>query len=78
MLQENTTSALSGGVEFHPVPGVLDVRAGVSREVRAPSRTVSSFGAGLAFAAFRLDYAFRSDPDGAFDTQHRVALGARF
>lgn len=78
VLQYNATAALAGGVEVHAVPGVFDLRAGLRREVRAPSRTVPSFGAGVVFGAFRMDYAFRSDPDGAFETQHHVALGARF
>jgi hypothetical protein len=77
VLQHDATSALAIGGEAHVVPG-FDLRAGLLREVRAPSRTVPSFGAGLAFGAFHLDYAFRSDPDGAFETQHHVALGARF
>ncbi len=78
VLQHNATSALSGGAEIHVVPGTLDLRAGVSRETRAPARLVPSAGVGLVFGSFRLDYAFRSDPDGAFETQHRAALGARF
>jgi hypothetical protein len=78
VLQHDATAALAAGVEAHVVPGMLDLRAGVLRAVRDPARTVPSFGAGLAFMNFRFDYAFRSDPDGAFETQHRVALGARF
>jgi hypothetical protein len=78
VLQHNSTSALAGGAEVHVVPGTLDLRAGISREVQAPSRTVPSFGVGLMFRSYHLDYAFRSDPHGAFETQHRAALGARF
>ncbi len=78
VLQRDATSAVSVGGELHVVPGVLDLRAGVSREMQGVARTTPSFGAGLGFGAFRLDYAFRSDPDGAFETQHRGALGARF
>ncbi|MEO6463049.1 MAG: hypothetical protein ABIP29_08225 [Candidatus Eisenbacteria bacterium] len=78
VLQHNSTSAVAGGAEFHVVPGVLDLRAGVSREMRGQARIVPSAGAGLSFGAFRMDYAFRFDPDGAFETQHRASLGARF
>lgn len=78
VLQRNTTSAVSAGAEIHAVPGIVDVRGGVSREMEGEARTVPTFGAGVVFGAFRLDYAFRSDTDGAFETQHRAALGARF
>jgi hypothetical protein len=78
VLQYDATSAVAGGFEIHVVPGTLDLRAGVSQEMRDPARTVASAGAGLAFSAFRLDYAYSADQDGAFDVQHRVALGARF
>ena len=78
VLQYNATAALAAGVEAHAVPGVFSLRAGLLREVRFPSRTVPSFGAGVVFGAFRMDYAFRADPDGAFENQHHVALGARF
>ena len=78
VFQDNSTSALAGGFEFHVVPGTFDLRVGISQEMREPSRTVPSAGVGLAFQAFHFDYAFRSDPDGAFENQHRAALGARF
>jgi hypothetical protein len=78
VLQYDAMSALAGGFEVHVVPGTLDLRLGVSQELRDPSRTVASAGAGLAFSAFRLDYAYSADDDGAFDVQHRIALGARF
>ncbi len=78
VFEQSTTSALAGGAEIHVVPGTLDLRVGVSQELREPARTLLSAGAGVAFRAFHLDYAYRSDPDGAFDVQHRVALGARF
>ena len=76
--EHNTIGAIAGGIEAHVVPGVLDLRAGVSREMIGVARVVPSFGLGLTAAALHFDYAFRSDPDGAFETQHRVALGARF
>lgn len=78
VFRSNRIAALSGGVEAHVLPGTLDLRAGVSRELEGDARIVPSFGLGLTAAAIRFDYAFRSDPDGAFETQHRVALGARF
>lgn len=78
VFQHNSTSALAGGIEVHVVPGTLDLRLGVSQELREPARTVAAAGAGLMFSAFRLDYAYRADEDGAFDVQHRIALGARF
>jgi hypothetical protein len=78
VFQRNVIAALAFGGEIHVVPGTLDLRAGVARETEGVARTVPSFGAGLLFGAFRLDYAFRSDPDGAFETQHRAAVGARF
>jgi len=78
VLEADATSAVAGGFEIHVVPGTLDLRAGVSQEMRDPARTVPSFGCGVAFSAFHLDYAYRADRDGAFDVQHRFALGARF
>ncbi len=78
VFEQSKTSALSGGAEIHVVPGTFDVRLGASQELRDPARTVLSAGAGVTFSAFHLDYAYRSDPDGAFDVQQRVALGARF
>jgi len=78
VLQYDAMSALAGGFEVHVVPGTLDLRLGVSQELRDPARTVASAGAGLAFSAFRLNYAYSADNDGAFDVQHRIALGARF
>lgn len=76
--QNNATSALAGGFEVHAVKDILDVRLGVSQELREPARTVPSAGLGFGFREFRFDYAYRNDPDGAFEHQHRVALGARF
>lgn len=78
VLQRNTTSALSGGVEVHVLPGVLDLRAGVAREMLGSARVIPSAGAAFLFQRYRLDYAFRSDRDGGFDAQHQLALGARF
>jgi hypothetical protein len=78
VFQHDETSALAGGFEVHVVPGTLDLRLGVSQEMREPARTVASAGAGVTFSRFRLDYAYRADQDGAFDVQHRIALGARF
>lgn len=78
VFQHNSTSAVAAGVEVHVVPGVFDLRAGVAREMREPARFVPAGGAGLSFGGFHLDYAFRSDADGAFETQHRAELGARF
>jgi hypothetical protein len=78
VFQNNVTSAVAGGVEIHAVKDMLDLRFGVSQEMREPTRTVPSAGLGFAYQAFRFDYAFRSDPDGAFETQHRAAIGARF
>ena len=78
VFQHDVTSALAGGVEVHVVPRTLDLRLGVSQEMREPARTVLAAGAGVAFSSFHLDYAYRADEDGAFDVQHRIALGARF
>ena len=78
VFQRNTTSAVSGGVEVHVVPGVLDLRGGLAREMLGAARFIPSAGAGVVFQRFRLDYAFRSDTDGGFDAQHQLALGARF
>jgi hypothetical protein len=74
----NTTSALSGGVEVHVVPGMFDLRAGVAREMAGAGRWIPSAGAGFILSMFRIDYAFRSDTDGGLDAQHQLALGARF
>jgi hypothetical protein len=50
--QNNTTSALSGGVEVHVVPGMVDLRAGIAREQDpVSSRMVPSAGAGFALCA---------------------------
>jgi hypothetical protein len=76
--QHNTTSAVSGGVEIHVVPGVFDLRGGIARELLGATRVVPSAGAGFMIQSLRLDYTFRSDPDGSMDAQHQVALGARF
>ena len=79
VFQNDVTSALSGGVEVHVVPGVVDLRGGVAREQdQFSSRIVPSAGAGFALDRLRLDYAFRADPDGSFDAQHQVALTTRF
>jgi hypothetical protein len=78
VLQRNTNSALSGGVEVHVLPGTLDLRAGVARELLGSARLIPSAGAAFLFQRYRLDYAFRSDRDGGFDAQHQLALGARF
>ena len=78
VFQHNVTTGLAGGFEIHAVPELLDVRVGVSQELREPVRTVPSAGLGFLFREFRFDYAYRNDPDGAFEHQHRVALGARF
>lgn len=78
VFQYNEIAALSGGVEAHVLPGTLDLRAGVSRELLGVARVAPSFGLGLRVSRLHFDYAFRSDPDGAFETQHRAALGAHF
>ena len=79
VFQHDVTSALSGGVEVHVVPGLLDVRGGIAREQDPiSSRIVPSAGAGFALEHVRLDYAFRADPDGSFDAQHQLALSTRF
>ncbi|MEP7027181.1 MAG: hypothetical protein ABI960_01170 [Candidatus Eisenbacteria bacterium] len=78
VFQRNTTSALAGGVEIHVLPGVLDLRGGVSREMLGPARIIPSAGAGFTVDHLRLDYAYRSDPDGGMNSQHQVALGVRF
>jgi hypothetical protein len=78
VFQRNTTSALSGGVEVHVVPGVFDLRGGVAREMLGGARIIPSAGAGFALKHLHIDYAFRSDTDGGFDAQHQLALGARF
>ena len=76
--QHNTTSAVSGGVEIHVVPGVFDLRGGVARELLGGTRVVPSAGAGFTIQHIKLDYTFRSDKDGSLDAQHELALGARF
>jgi hypothetical protein len=76
--QHNTTSAVSGGVEIHVVPGVFDLRGGMARELLGGTRVVPSAGAGFTIQHLKLDYAFRSDQDGSMDAQHQLALGARF
>jgi len=78
VFQYNKNAALAGGVEYHVVPGVLDLRAGVDRELAGVARTIPSAGLGVLFSRFRFDYAFRDDPDGDQSAQHRVAVGARF
>lgn len=79
VIQNSTTSALSGGVEVHVVPGMVDLRAGIAREQDpVSSRMVPSAGAGFEFARVHLDYAFRADTDGTLDAQHQLALTARF
>jgi len=78
VFQRNTTSAVSGGVEVHVVPGVFDLRGGLAREMLGAARFIPSAGAGFVFQRIHLDYAFRSDTDGGFDAQHQLALGARF
>ncbi len=78
VFQRNTVAALSGGVEIHVVPGVFDLRGGVTREQLGPARIIPSAGAGFRLQRLRLDYAFRSDSDGGMNAQHQVALGARF
>ena len=76
--QHNTTSAVSGGVEIHVVPGVFDLRGGMARELLGGTRMVPSAGAGFTIKQIKLDYTFRSDKDGSLDAQHELALGARF
>lgn len=78
VMQYNRTAATSVGLEIHAVPGVLDLRGGLARERIPTSRTIASAGIGIRVQRLRLDYAFRSDPDGLSDTQHQVAIGARF
>ena len=78
VFQHNTTSAVSGGVEIHVVPGVFDLRGGVARELLGATRVIPSGGAGFTIQHIRLDYTFRSDKDGSLDAQHQLALGARF
>ena len=79
VFQNDVTSALSGGVEVHVVPGVVDLRGGIAREQdQFSSRIVPSAGAGFALSRLRLDYAFRSDKDGSLDAQHQLALTTRF
>jgi hypothetical protein len=79
VFQRNTTSALSGGVEVHVVPGTLDLRAGVAREMDSVAgRMVLSAGAGFEVSRLHVDYAFRNDPDGGLEAQHQLALTARF
>jgi aminopeptidase N len=52
VIQNSTTSALSGGVEVHVVPGMVDLRAGIAREQDpVSSRMVPSAGAGFALCA---------------------------
>jgi hypothetical protein len=72
----NAAAALGG--EYHVLPGSLDLRAGVSREMLAPARTIVTAGAGFTYRQFQIDYAYGNDADGAFEQQHRVALSARF
>lgn len=78
VLQENRTAATSVGLELHVVPGTLDLRGGLANERIPVGRTVTSAGIGIRLQRLRLDYAFRSDPDGLSDTQHQVAIGTRF
>lgn len=79
VFQNDVTSALSGGVEVHVVPGVVDLRAGIAREQdQFSSRIIASTGAGFALSRVHLDYAFRADPDGSLDAQHQLALTTRF
>jgi len=79
VFQNDVTHALSGGVEVHVVPGMVDLRAGIAREQDpVSSRMVPSAGAGFALARVHLDYAFRADSDGSSDAQHQLALTARF
>ena len=78
VFQHNTTSAVSGGVEIHVVPGVFDLRGGMAREILGSTRMVPSAGAGFTIQHLKLDYTFRSDKDGSMDAQHELALGARF
>lgn len=79
VFQRNRTSAFAGGVEVHVVPDLFDLRAGVAREMLgAAPRIIPSAGAGFILQRFRLDYAFRSDTDGALGAQHQLSVGARF
>jgi hypothetical protein len=78
VFQYDKNAAFAGGFEYHVVPGVLDLRAGVAREVAGVTRMIPSAGLGVLFSRFRFDYAFRDDPDGGQSAQHRVAVGARF
>ena len=78
VLQDNRTAATSLGVEVHLVPGTLDLRGGLTRERIPFVRTIASAGLGVKVDRLRLDYAFRSDPDGFSNDQHQVAIGARF
>jgi hypothetical protein len=78
VLQDNRTAATALGVELHAVPGTLDLRGGLARERLPVPRTVASAGLGVQLRRLRLDYAFRSDPDGFANAQHQVAIGARF
>ncbi len=78
VLQENHTAATSLGFELHAVPGTLDLRGGLGQEKLPAGRTIASAGIGLRVQHLRLDYAFRSDPDGFSKDQHQVAIGARF
>jgi hypothetical protein len=78
VFQYDHNAAASLGLEVHVVPGLLDLRGGVSREMIGFERTVATGGLGIAYRKLALDYAYGSDADGAFDQQHRVSLSARF
>jgi len=78
VLQDNRSAASSVGLELHLVPGTLDLRGGLASERLPFRRTVASAGLGFELRRLKLDYAFRSDPDGLSDAQHQVAIGTRF